>query len=240
MSKRDTVVDSALQKLRHLVEKQYKVGEKLPNERELAELLTVSRGTVREALGILALEGMVDRQWGVGTTICPPRPRPSLNMSNIESYRDRLQAGGRIVGLADSSCELALAPDAALKALRRDAGTAMWKVYRLFTVDGSPTAHMIEYIPTVLFGIPIDPHAMLQIDVSLYELLNEHGVGPVAKTITDIVATTAAGESAIALALPDGQPGMRAEQIAYSIGGEPLAHSVSLQRTDLVPMRITR
>lgn len=240
MSKRDTVVDGALQKLRHLVEKQYNVGDKLPNERELAEQLTVSRGTVREALGILALQGMVDRQWGVGTTVCPPRPKAALNMSNIESYRDRLQSGGRTVGLADASCELALAPDAALKALRRDPGTAMWKVYRLFTVDGSPTAHMVEYIPTVLFGVPIDPHLMMQIDVSLYELLSQHGVGPVVKTVTDIVATTTDGESAIALAMPDGEPVMRAEQIAYSASGEPLAHSVSLQRTDLIPMRITR
>lgn len=240
MSKRDTVVAGALQKLRHLVVNQHKAGDKLPNERELAEHLTVSRGTLREALGILALEGLIDRQWGVGTTVCPPRPRASLNMSNIESYRDRLQSSGHTVGLGDASCELALAPEAALNALRRDTGTAMWRVYRLFTVDGSPTAYMIEYIPTVLFGTPIDPQSMLRVEVSLYDLLKEHGVGPIAKTVTDIVATTVEGESAIALGLPDGEPVMRAEQISYNTDGEPLAHSVSLQRTDLVPMRVTR
>jgi GntR family transcriptional regulator len=240
MYKRDTVVEGALQQLRHLVETKYGIGDKLPNERELSQQLAVSRGTLREVLGILALEGVVDRQWGVGTTVCSPRPMASLNMSNIESYRQRLELGGRIVALGDASCELALAPDSALKALRRDAGTAMWKVYRLFTVDGSPTAHMIEYIPTVIFGAPIDPRPMLQVKTSLYDLLNEQGVGPVEKTVTDVAATLVTGDTALALALSDGEPVIRAEQVTYNTRSEPLAHGISLQRTDLVPMRIIR
>ena len=47
-------------RLRELVESgEYKVGDRLPPERELAEMLDVSRPTVREALIALEVEGRV-------------------------------------------------------------------------------------------------------------------------------------------------------------------------------------
>lgn len=47
----------------------YAVGERLPNERDLAERFGISRGTLRQALKILEDERLISRQQGRGTFI---------------------------------------------------------------------------------------------------------------------------------------------------------------------------
>ena len=46
-----------------------KSGEKLPSEQEMAKMFNVSRSTIREALTILRVEGIVETKKGVGTII---------------------------------------------------------------------------------------------------------------------------------------------------------------------------
>ena len=46
-----------------------KSGEKLPSEQEMAKMFNVSRSTIREALTILKVEGIVETKKGVGTII---------------------------------------------------------------------------------------------------------------------------------------------------------------------------
>ena len=46
-----------------------KSGEKLPSEQEIAKMFNVSRSTIREALTILRVEGIVETKKGVGTII---------------------------------------------------------------------------------------------------------------------------------------------------------------------------
>src|SRR5437764_121911 len=45
------------------------MGDRLPSERELAELFGVSRPTVREAVAALELAGVVESQTGRGTVV---------------------------------------------------------------------------------------------------------------------------------------------------------------------------
>jgi len=54
---------------RAIIEGAYGLNERLPAERELAELFQTSRGTIREALRRLQELGMVDRQIGSGTFV---------------------------------------------------------------------------------------------------------------------------------------------------------------------------
>lgn len=56
------------------------VGAKIPPERDLAAMLRVSRGSVREAVQELALRGLVVRKPGVGTVVVPSEAVPSTSI----------------------------------------------------------------------------------------------------------------------------------------------------------------
>jgi DNA-binding FadR family transcriptional regulator len=49
----------------------YGHGRRMPAERQIAQALSVSRGTVREALKLLREDGMVERRVGIGTFVAP-------------------------------------------------------------------------------------------------------------------------------------------------------------------------
>jgi GntR family transcriptional regulator, transcriptional repressor for pyruvate dehydrogenase complex len=56
-----------------------KVGDKLPPERELAEMLQVSRGSLRDAIRTLELMGLVEARQGEGTVVCNPSVNSLIN-----------------------------------------------------------------------------------------------------------------------------------------------------------------
>jgi GntR family transcriptional regulator len=52
----------------------YEIGEKLPTEAQLCARFSVSRSTVRQALGEIELAGLVERRQGSGTTLLARQP----------------------------------------------------------------------------------------------------------------------------------------------------------------------
>ena len=76
-------------------------GERLPPERDLAEALSVSRMTVRQALASLAARGLVERGVGRGTFVREARPvlhdLTRVAGFTAEVERQGLEAGARIL-----------------------------------------------------------------------------------------------------------------------------------------------
>jgi len=63
----DAVADDILTMI--TIEKRFLPGDKLPNENELSEALEISRTTLREAIRILATNGILEIQRGRGTYV---------------------------------------------------------------------------------------------------------------------------------------------------------------------------
>lgn len=70
MQKRKLTEVAADKLIEYIRDKGMKVGDKLPNEYELTEILGAGRNTVREAVRILASRNIVDIRQGAGTFIC--------------------------------------------------------------------------------------------------------------------------------------------------------------------------
>ena len=76
--KKMSAVDIVINSIRDLLLKKKLVpGQKIPSEGEISEGLGISRGSVREAMKILAAFGVVDIKVGDGTYI-PAEPKPAL------------------------------------------------------------------------------------------------------------------------------------------------------------------
>jgi GntR family transcriptional regulator, arabinose operon transcriptional repressor len=71
----------------------FKPGDQLPTENELCVLFQVSRQTTRQALGVLAAEGLIECRRGSGSYVSRTLPRPGGRQANGH------QSGGRHIGV---------------------------------------------------------------------------------------------------------------------------------------------
>lgn len=68
--RKNKVYEEVARQIERLILKKLKPGDKLPSERELAEMLQVSRSSIRDAIRGLELRGVVEPRQGAGTIVC--------------------------------------------------------------------------------------------------------------------------------------------------------------------------
>ncbi len=89
-----SLTDSAAENLRaEIVSGRWCIGERIPNEASLADLLSVSRGTVREAVRMLVSQGLLDTRQGSGTYVrSAVDPSAALDRVKRSGLRDQWEA----------------------------------------------------------------------------------------------------------------------------------------------------
>lgn len=128
--------------LSEALDRDFAVGEVLPNERELAARFGVARATLRQALEQLELEGRLQRRRGVGTTVAPPRVGVAVG-STGHSWPGESADGWEIVDAADA----ALPSAAVLKLLGGAADQPVHTVRRTRVSHGQAVAAELLYVP---------------------------------------------------------------------------------------------
>src|SRR6201981_401245 len=85
--RRNKVYEEVARQIERLILKKRNPGDKLPSERELAEMLQVSRSSIRDAIRGLELVGMVEPRQGAGTIV-----RELATESINNPFADELEA----------------------------------------------------------------------------------------------------------------------------------------------------
>jgi DNA-binding FadR family transcriptional regulator len=91
---RTNLAETAAEAIRgEILAKRWNIGEKLPNEATLCATLSISRGTVREAVRVLASQGYLETRQGSGTFVrsTADLSRP-LTMACRAGLRDQFEA----------------------------------------------------------------------------------------------------------------------------------------------------
>lgn len=153
----------------------YPLDSRLPTEHELAGQMGVSRPTVRQALDLLAREGLVVRVKGSGTFVSQPK-LVHESTSFISGYREESRKKHRMLRTRVVCLQEELADDRVAEALRIAPGslvTRLTRVRHLENVYGNaPVVYTTVYVPVELF--PDMPKTDFT-DASLYEKLEAMG-----------------------------------------------------------------
>jgi DNA-binding FadR family transcriptional regulator len=88
------LADTAIEAIRgEIFSKRWAVGDKLPNEATLSAMLSVSRGTIREAVRVLASQGLLETRQGSGTYVLSTTDTAlPLTMARRAGLRDLFEA----------------------------------------------------------------------------------------------------------------------------------------------------
>ncbi|MBA8878197.1 FadR/GntR family transcriptional regulator [Phyllobacterium myrsinacearum] len=90
---RTNLADTAIDNIRaEIITNRWPVGERIPNEAALADMLGVSRGTVREAVRVLVAQGFLETKQGSGTYVRSiTNPEESLLRIRRTGLRDQVE-----------------------------------------------------------------------------------------------------------------------------------------------------
>lgn len=142
----------------------WKVGQCIDSERELSETYSVSRMTVRQALGELVQEGILIREKGKGTFVCEPK----VKQKDIMSFSDMVKKMG--LKLETKVIDFKRIPtpeDLASSFLFEE----VYRIDRLRIVEDEVIANEVIYIPCDYCGY-IDEEKLKS---SFYEILSQYG-----------------------------------------------------------------
>ena len=74
---RNKVYQEVAKQLERHITEELKPGDLLPPERQLVQMLGVSRSSVRDAIRSLELKGLLEPRQGIGTVVCDPDAAPA-------------------------------------------------------------------------------------------------------------------------------------------------------------------
>jgi GntR family transcriptional regulator len=207
---------------------EWKPGEAIPSEMELAARVRVSQGTVRKAIDELAAENLVVRRQGKGTFV-------ATHAEQHVRYRFlKLEPDSGNEGPAQRSileCRRLRASAEVARALQLRTGDPVVQVRRVLSFSGTPTILEELWLPGHAFkGLSADQLAAHQGPTYvLFEL--EFGVRMV-RAEEKIRAVAADGEAAGLLEVAAGTPLLSVERRSLTYGERPVELRRGLYRTD--------
>ncbi|HEV7914891.1 MAG TPA: GntR family transcriptional regulator [Albitalea sp.] len=204
--------------VRSLQAGEWKPGEAIPSEVELAARFKVSQGTVRKAIDELATENLLLRRQGKGTFVAT-HAEEKVQFRFLRLAPDDGEAAGAQRRFID--CRRLRAPSDIARALELKAGDTVVQVRRVLSFRGEPVVLDDIWLPGQLFK-GLTAERLSDYRGPMYGLFEtEFGVRMIraSEKIRAVAADTAAGEL---LGLAVGTPLLSVERLSLTYGDRPV------------------
>ncbi|MGJ0202640.1 UTRA domain-containing protein [Leucobacter sp. gxy201] len=199
----------------------------LPSEAELIDRYGVSRTVVREALADLVRAGLIYKVRARGSFVSPQRPDLKFIGSLMGSSAD-LAATGRLITTNVIEFRASTADAVEAEELKLEAGSPVWRLRRLRSVDSTPWLLVDTVLPQARF--PGLKRSNLE-NRSLYEHLRRHmGVRP-SGADRWIGAVLPSQDDATLLQLQPNEPVLSIESVVWDEQGVPFERYHALHRS---------
>ncbi len=210
---------------------EWKPGEVIPSEMDLAARFRVSQGTVRKAIDELAAENLVVRRQGKGTFVATHAEQQVQYrfLRLVPDAGDASEEGPAQRTILECRRVRATADVARLLALR--SGDAVVQVRRVLSFGGTPTILEDLWLPGAAFkGLSSERLADWRGPTyAMFEV--EFGVRMV-RAQEKLRALGADAEQATLLDVPRGTPLLSVERVAFTYNDVPMELRRGLYRTD--------
>lgn len=204
-----------------------KQADTLPAENDLAQAYQVSRQTIRQALGLLASENLVERTPGRGTTVCSGRNR--LHFFLDQSFGQQIIELGLKPHSEVLRIKVITIDGMAPNSLLTKRGARALELIRLRYGDDFPIG--VQYT-TVITELCPDLHTHDFNNGSLYDILINHYKLPIARIDHAVSAIQSDEWHTNLLKVPDHGPLLHVKTTAYLENNEPIEASTSYYRAD--------
>ncbi|OZI39328.1 GntR family transcriptional regulator [Bordetella genomosp. 1] len=208
---------------------EWKPGELIPSEIDLAARFQVSQGTVRKAVDELAAEHLLLRRQGKGTFVATHH-EARVRYRFLRLAADEEGEGGR----AESrilECRRVRAPAEIARALELRAGETVVMIRRQLSMNQTPTVIDDIWLPGTAFrGLTLE--LLTANRAPMYGLFeSEFGVSMV-RADEKLRAVAANEEIARLLNISPGAPLLQVDRISYTYGDRPMEVRRGLYLTD--------
>ena len=217
--------DQAYDALNRLIETgQYKPGDKLPAEGELARQLGISRPTLREAFGNLETRGVIERRHGVGTFVtAPAQGTIHGGMEELVSLRTLAGNAGLGIERVDWVIENVKASDKVAGLLDLEAGTSL--IHVQMTAKAVENGCFIAYMDSTISPKYIDLVGLRNYkEGSLLDYLIDYGEPNLSYTFTNVYAVDCDENVAGWLRTVEGSAVQLFEETYFSDTGQPIVY----------------
>jgi DNA-binding GntR family transcriptional regulator len=136
--------------MRDIQEGRYPPGAKLPSEEQLAREMGISRVSLREALRVLAEDGVLFRRHGSGTYVRDQKATPVQDLSTILSISTMFKKAGLEHQVLRADHRKIPAARRVAENLRIQPGEEVWEMERLRGIGGKPALYSFDYFPADL------------------------------------------------------------------------------------------
>lgn len=204
--------------LQGLASGEWRPGEAIPSEAELAVRFNVSQGTVRKAIDEMAAENLVVRKQGKGTFVASHNdPRAFFRFLRVVPN----EGGVAVPQSVPLECWRAKAGQEAARILDIPLGSPINIVRRLLKFDGKPVVLDEIYLPGEVFqGLTLE--VLQNNHDSLYTLFEARFGVRMIRAEERIRAVAADRASAEQLKVEEGGPLLSVERVTYTYGDKPV------------------
>ena len=204
---------------RSLQQGEWRPGEAIPSEMELAVRFKVSQGTVRKAIDELATENLLVRRQGKGTFVATHAEQTTQYRFLRLQPDDGVTDGGTQRRFID--CRRLRAPAEVARALGLRSGDAAIQIKRVLSLRGVPVVFDEIWLPAAPFK-GLTAERLSGYRGPMYGLFeSEFGVRMI-RAEEKIRAVAADAQSAELLAVAVGAPLLLVERLSLSYGDKPV------------------
>lgn len=206
----------------------WRAGDLIPSEIELAQSYLVSQGTVRKAIDELSIEKILIRRQGKGTYVTTHNEEQIqlrfLRLTSSKGNKEKLES--QLLSFEKTRVNSYVA-----NRLNLRPGSSVYKIKRVLTFARKPLILDEIYISTIPFK-GLNAEMINQKKGSLYRLYESNYGIQMLNADEKIKAVSAEAEVSKLLNIKKGHPILGIERVSYTYGNKPIEWRLGLCLTD--------